>query len=72
MKEFTLQIELWLPRPRDEIFPFFAEAGNLERIFRYRQQRMKEMFRSVTKPHRDGGGCNAESFDVLRASTTAL
>jgi hypothetical protein len=48
MKEFTLQIELWLPRPRDEIFPFFAEAGNLERIFRYRQQRMKEMFRSVT------------------------
>ena len=32
MKEFLLQTELWLPRPRDEIFPFFAEARNLETI----------------------------------------
>ena len=32
MKEFTLHTELWLPRPRDEIFPFFAEARNLEAI----------------------------------------
>ena len=32
MKEFTLQTELWLPRPRDEIFPFFAEARNLETL----------------------------------------
>lgn len=32
MKEFTLQTELWLPHPRDEIFSFFAEARNLETI----------------------------------------
>jgi len=32
MKEFTLQTELWLPRPMDEVFPFFAEARNLEAI----------------------------------------
>jgi ligand-binding SRPBCC domain-containing protein len=32
MKEFTLQTELWLPRPRNEIFPFFAEARNLETL----------------------------------------
>jgi len=30
MREFTLQTELWLPRPRSEVFPFFAEARNLE------------------------------------------
>ena len=30
MKEFTLQTELWLPRPRDEVFAFFADARNLE------------------------------------------
>ena len=30
MKEFTFQAELWLPRPRDEVFPFFGEARNLE------------------------------------------
>lgn len=32
MKEFTLHDELWLPRPCDEIFPFFADARNLEKI----------------------------------------
>ncbi len=32
MKEFTLNTELWLPRPRDEVFPFFSEARNLEAI----------------------------------------
>ncbi len=32
MKEFTFHTELWLPRPRDEVFPFFAEARNLEAI----------------------------------------
>ena len=32
MKEFTLQTELWLPRPRDQVFPFFADAHNLESI----------------------------------------
>ena len=26
MSEFTIQTELWLPRPRTEVFPFFAEA----------------------------------------------
>jgi ligand-binding SRPBCC domain-containing protein len=30
--EHELNVELWLPRPRDELFPFFAEARNLERI----------------------------------------
>lgn len=32
MNEFTLRAELWLPRPRDEVFPFFAEARNLETL----------------------------------------
>jgi hypothetical protein len=32
MKEFTFHTELWLPRRRDEVFPFFAEARNLEAI----------------------------------------
>jgi len=32
MKEFRFHTELWLPRPRDELFPFFAEARNLEAI----------------------------------------
>ena len=32
MKEFTQHAELWLPRKREEIFPFFAEARNLESI----------------------------------------
>jgi ligand-binding SRPBCC domain-containing protein len=30
--EFTLHDELWLPRPLAEIFPFFADAANLEKI----------------------------------------
>ena len=30
MKAFSLHTELWLPRPRAEVFPFFAEARNLE------------------------------------------
>jgi len=32
MKEFTLHTELWLPRPRSEVFLFFSEARNLETI----------------------------------------
>jgi ligand-binding SRPBCC domain-containing protein len=32
MNEFILQDELWLPRPITEIFPFFADAGNLEKL----------------------------------------
>jgi len=32
MNEFALHTELWLPRPRTEVFPFFAEARNLEAI----------------------------------------
>ncbi|HRZ37651.1 MAG TPA: SRPBCC family protein, partial [Candidatus Paceibacterota bacterium] len=32
MKEYSLQTELWLPRPRDDVFPFFAEARNLEAL----------------------------------------
>jgi len=29
---FLLEAEIWLPRPRDELFEFFADAFNLETI----------------------------------------
>lgn len=32
MKTFSLHVELWLPRPREQVFPFFAEARNLETL----------------------------------------
>jgi ligand-binding SRPBCC domain-containing protein len=32
MKAFVLHAELQLPRPRGEVFPFFAEANNLEEL----------------------------------------
>ena len=32
MKIFTLTNELWLPHSPDEVFPFFADASNLERL----------------------------------------
>lgn len=32
MRTFTLTNELWLPQPPDEVFPFFADASNLERL----------------------------------------
>ena len=32
MRVFHLEAELWLPIPRAEVFPFFADAGNLEQI----------------------------------------
>lgn len=32
MKTYTLHSELWLPRPVAEVFPFFADAANLQRI----------------------------------------
>jgi ligand-binding SRPBCC domain-containing protein len=32
VKEFLFHTELWLPRRRDEVFPFFAEARNLETL----------------------------------------
>jgi ligand-binding SRPBCC domain-containing protein len=31
-KEYRLDSELWLPRAMDEVFPFFADAHNLEAI----------------------------------------
>ena len=32
MKIFNLRTEIWLPRSRDEIFHFFADPGNLDRL----------------------------------------
>ena len=32
MTPFAFNAELWLPRPREEVFPFFAEARNLEQL----------------------------------------
>ncbi len=32
MRTFTLESVQWLPRPVGEVSPFFADAGNLERI----------------------------------------
>lgn len=29
---YQLKMELWLPRPRPEVFEFFGDAGNLEEI----------------------------------------
>ena len=31
-RTFRMEAELWLPRPIDEIFPFFADARNLEKL----------------------------------------
>jgi ligand-binding SRPBCC domain-containing protein len=32
MKTYTFETEQWLPRPREEVFAFFADARNLERL----------------------------------------
>jgi ligand-binding SRPBCC domain-containing protein len=32
MKTYQLKTELWLPQPRAEIFQFFADPANLERL----------------------------------------
>jgi len=32
VREFTFQTELWLPRPREEVFTFFSNAHNLQAI----------------------------------------
>ncbi|MEO6182393.1 MAG: SRPBCC family protein [Verrucomicrobiota bacterium] len=32
MKEFLFHAEVWLPRPRDEVFWFFSDARNLEAL----------------------------------------
>jgi ligand-binding SRPBCC domain-containing protein len=32
MKTYTFETEQWLPRPRGEVFAFFADARNLERL----------------------------------------
>ena len=32
MKIHRLETELWLPQPREQVFRFFADPGNLERL----------------------------------------
>ena len=32
MKLFTLKKEQWIPRSIDELFPFFADSGNLDQL----------------------------------------
>jgi ligand-binding SRPBCC domain-containing protein len=32
MKLYTLNAEQWIARPPEELFPFFADAGNLEQL----------------------------------------
>ncbi len=32
MRVYHLEAELWLPVPTSQVFPFFADAGNLEKI----------------------------------------
>jgi ligand-binding SRPBCC domain-containing protein len=32
MRERVFETELWLPRPRDEVFAFFSDASNLEAL----------------------------------------
>lgn len=32
MREFLFQSQIWLAKPREEIFPFFADAANLEKL----------------------------------------
>jgi len=32
MKEYPFHAELWLPKPREEVFAFFSEARNLEAL----------------------------------------
>jgi ligand-binding SRPBCC domain-containing protein len=43
MKTFTLDSSIWLPRALDEVFAFFADAHNLERLTPPRMQ-----FKTVT------------------------
>jgi ligand-binding SRPBCC domain-containing protein len=45
MKIHQLQTEIWLPQPRERIFEFFADPGNLERLTPAWLR-----FRIVTKP----------------------
>ena len=32
MRVHAFESEIWLPQPRREVFEFFSDAGNLERI----------------------------------------
>ena len=32
MRTHTLQTQIWLPRPVEAVFPFFSDAGNLQKL----------------------------------------